>query len=156
MKNMIIILVVLVLVLVGSGVFAARSFLRSNSGPTPTPTPVGIQIGNVPENTEVEVTVEKSTAKENTILVKAAKLNNNYTGVAYEITYETSGSLQGVNSGTKPIDITGKSDYEKDVYLGTCSRNVCKPHTGVTSVSVVLQFINKNGQQSKVSKDFPL
>lgn len=111
---------------------------------------------NLPENTTVEVQVSKDSSKNDTILVHIGKLDSAYTSLAYEITYETQGIFQGVNSGSKPIDITGKDEVVRDVYLGTCSKNVCKPHTGVTSVSVALEFTEKSGKKSKFSQDFTL
>lgn len=157
MKKMVMILGVLMIVLIGGIVVATRVLPGGNSkNVTPTPADQFMDLTNTVENTEVEVAVTTSSAKENTVIVTASKLASKYSGVAYEVTYETNGTFQGVNSGTKPIDVTGKETFERDVYLGTCSRNVCKPHTGVTSVSVVLQFTDTDGNKSQVSKDFPL
>ena len=76
--------------------------------------------------------------------------------VAYELTYESQGLVKGVNSGSKPIDVAGKDSFEREVYLGTCSRNVCKSDGGVKSVSVVLEFTGESGKKSQFSKEYPL
>jgi hypothetical protein len=76
--------------------------------------------------------------------------------VGYELTYESQGLIKGVDSGSSAIDVTGKDTFERDIYLGTCSRNVCKPDPGVTKVSVVLKFTDKSGQKSQFSKDYDL
>ena len=76
--------------------------------------------------------------------------------VAYELSYESQGLIKGVNSGSKPIDTTDKDSFEREVYLGTCSKNDCKPDVGVTKISVVLEFTDKDGKRSQYSKDFEL
>ena len=73
-----------------------------------------------------------------------------------ELTYESEGLIKGVNSGSKPINISNKDSYSKDIYLGTCSRNVCRADTGVTSVSVALEFTDINQNKSQFSGDFDL
>lgn len=110
---------------------------------------------SLPENTSIEVLVEKSSAKDNTLVMTVKKLEKKYTGIAYEVTYETKGTYQGVNSGSKPLDVTGQEEYEKEVYLGTCSKNVCTPHPGVTSVSIALELTDSEGNKSQFSKDYP-
>lgn len=99
--------------------------------------------------------VSWSKVKDNTIVLSISALKGAYTTVAYEISYETQGVVQGVT--TKPLDITGKDTFTRDdIYLGTCSRNVCRPHTGVKKVSVVLEFTDTSGKKSQLTKDFDL
>src|SRR5260221_8154649 len=61
-----------------------------------------------PQNKDVAVDVVKSKNVENTIALSVSKLGSKYTGIAYEVTYESNGIEKGVNSGSKPIDISGK------------------------------------------------
>lgn len=96
-----------------------------------------------------------SKVKDNTIVLSISGLKNNYSKVAYEVSYETQGVVQGVT--TKPLDIAGKDTFIRDdIYLGTCSRNVCRPHTGVKRVSLVLEFTDTSGKKSQLTKDFDL
>lgn len=96
-----------------------------------------------------------SKVKDNTIELLITGLKGNYTKVAYEVSYETQGVVQGVT--TKPLDIAGKDTFIRDdIYLGTCSRNVCRPHTGVKKVSLVLEFTDTSGKKSQLTKDFDL
>ncbi|MFH0749729.1 MAG: hypothetical protein V1917_02315 [Candidatus Gottesmanbacteria bacterium] len=96
-----------------------------------------------------------SKIKNNTIVLSISGLKSRYKAVAYEVSYETQGVVQGVTS--KPLDITGKDTFSRDdIYLGTCSRNVCKPHTGVKKVSLVLEFTDLSGKKSQLSKDVDL
>lgn len=102
------------------------------------------------------VVVEAVLGKPNTVVLTAKGLAGKYASVAYELTYESGGLIKGVNSGSKPIETAGSDDFEREVYLGTCSRNVCKPDEGVTKVSVVLEFTAADGKKSQFSKDFEL
>jgi hypothetical protein len=104
----------------------------------------------------VIVTVKKSTSAANTVVMQATGLAGKMVSIGYELTYESQGLIKGVNSGSSAIDVTGKDTFERDIYLGTCSRNVCKPDAGVTKVSVVLEFTDKDGKKSQFSKDYTL
>lgn len=109
-----------------------------------------------PIDTSIKVTVLRSRTKDNTVNLEVSGLGGKYASVAYELTYETKGLIKGVNSGSKPIDVNGKDAFEREVYLGTCSRNVCKPDLGVKQVSVVLEFTDASGKKSQFSQDFDL
>lgn len=99
--------------------------------------------------------VSWSKVKDNTIVLSISGLKSGYTAVAYEISYETQGVVQGVT--TKPLDIAGKDTFTRDdIYLGTCSKNVCRPHTGVKKVSIVLEFTDTAGKKSQLTKDIDL
>ena len=101
----------------------------------------------------IQVTVSKSKVKDNTVVLSVLGLGGKYTSVAYELSYETQGIVQGATS--KPLDISGKDSFVRDdIYLGTCSRNVCRPHPGVKKVSLVLEFTSSSGKISQFSKDF--
>lgn len=111
---------------------------------------------SLPQNKEITVTLVKSKTKDNTVVLSLGTLAKKYQGVAYELTYDSNGILKGVNSGSKPVDVTNLETYEKEVYLGTCSKNVCKPDAGVTKVSVALEMTDSSGQKSQFSQDYPL
>lgn len=103
----------------------------------------------------VSVTLENA-AKANTVTLQVTGLASKYASIGYEFSYESKGLIKGVNSGSKPLDVTGQDGFDREVYLGTCSRNVCTPDAGVTKVTVVLQFTDTAGKQSQFSKDFDL
>ena len=104
----------------------------------------------------VVVNVTESRTKANAIVLAVSGLDGKYASVAYEITYDSEGLIKGVNSGSKPIEVAGEDGFEREIYLGTCSRNVCKPDTGVTSVSLVLELTDTAGKRSQFSGEFPL
>lgn len=147
-----------IIFLLGLGVVGFIVFRVLSKKPEPKPATKTEDVVNtsLPENKEIEVTVVKSKSAADTIILTIKKLNKKYASVAYEIPFETQGTLQGVTSGSKPIDISGKDEFTKDVYLGTCSRNVCRPYPGVTKVSVALELTDTNSQKSQFTKDYPL
>lgn len=154
MKNKMVLLSVgLAIVLLGTGFVVYKAI----SGPGPEtvlnaiPTPV-----SVPQvDSSVVVTLTKST-KPNSIDLTVSHLNKKYVTVGYEFSYDSKGLIKGVNSGSTPLDVSGKNEFFREVYLGTCSRNVCTPDVGVTSVSVALEFTDTSGSKSQFSKDYDL
>lgn len=155
MKNRIVwLLVGLVILLVGSGIIIYKAVFA------PKP-PTAIQDTGTPSETiptvdsSVSVTVTKAAAA-NTVVLTVAGLGSKYSTLNYEFSYESLGLIKGVNSGSKPIDVTGKDSFSREIYLGTCSKNDCKPDPGVTKVTVNLVFTDSSGKQSQFSKDFNL
>ena len=116
----------------------------------PEPTPETLR--QIPGSVEVSV----KAIQNNSVALTVKGLDGKFTDVAYELTYESQGLIKGVNSGNNPIDISGKSDFTREIYMGTCSRNVCKPDAGVKQVSIVLEFTGTDGQKSQFSKDYDL
>lgn len=109
----------------------------------------------VPLASTVAVSVKKSRTKDNTIVLDISGMQSKYSTVAYELSYDSLGIVQGVT--TKPLDVSGKDTFTRDdIYLGTCSRNVCRPHPGVKKISLVLEFTDTTGKKSQFSKDYDL
>jgi hypothetical protein len=108
------------------------------------------------EPIDPNIKVDVREVKANTIVISVTGMGGKVTSVSYEVTYESAGIIQGVNSGSKPIETSGQDSFEREVYLGTCSRNVCRPHPGVKSVSVVLEFHNATGKKSQFSQEYQL
>lgn len=102
------------------------------------------------------VSATKSKTKDSTVVLSVSALGSKYATVGYELTYDSQGLIKGVNSGSKPVEVAGKDTFEREVYLGTCSRNVCKADAGVTKVSVALEFTDTAGKKSQLSKEFDL
>lgn len=143
----------LAVLIIGTGVVVYKAV----SGPRP---PQAFQEAPVAEtlptvDSTVNVAVTKA-AKANTVVLTVAGLGGKYSTLSYEFSYESLGLIKGVNSGSKPIDVSGKDSFSREIYLGTCSKNDCKPDPGVTKVTVNLVFADSSGKQSQFSKDFGL
>lgn len=141
--------------IIGGGVAIYRTLIGSSSSSQTTQNDEESPSPSLPVNTSIRVSV-RSSSKPNTIDLVVSNLEKKYQGISYEVTYETKGTFQGVNSGTRPLDVTDKDEFVKEVYLGTCSKNVCVPHAGVSSVSVDLILIDTKGKRSRYSQDFPI
>ncbi|MFZ5535434.1 MAG: hypothetical protein ACOY3M_04790 [Patescibacteria group bacterium] len=123
----------------------------------PAPVPEEEVVENLPEaDASIVVDASFSKVKDNTVVLKVSALGSKYTTVGYELTYDSQGLIKGVNSGSKPVEVAGQDGFEREVYLGTCSRNVCKPDLGVTKVTIVMEFTDTAGKKSQFSKDFDL
>lgn len=151
---MTIIYLVLVALLVGTGVVVYKVISSFKAQPAPAAEEkLSEELPLV--DTLVTVNVTKSRVKDNTIILSISGLSGKYSAVAYELSYDSQGVTQGVT--TKPLDVSGKDTFVRDdIYLGTCSRNVCRPHLGVKKVSLVLEFTSTSGKKSQFSKDYDL
>ncbi len=155
MKNKMVYLYIgLAIVLFATGFVVYKAI----SGPGPqqatqnaTPTPAAMPTVDA----SVAVTLTKS-SKPYTVVLNVTGLSGKYASVGYEFSYESKGLIKGVNSGSTPLDVSGKSEFSREVYMGTCSRNDCTPDVGVTKVSVALEFTDTAGTKSQFSKDFDL
>lgn len=137
-----------------TGIVVYKAVFTSKTAPAPVEEEIVEVLPQVDPSVVVEV--KSSASKPNTVVVTATGLAGKYASVAYELTYESQGLIKGVNSGSKPIETTGSDTFEREIYLGTCSRNVCKPDSGVTKVSVVLEFTDTDNKRSQFSKEFEL
>jgi hypothetical protein len=103
----------------------------------------------------IDVSITRSKVKDNTVVLSVEGLAGKYESLSYELSYDSQGIVQGVTSA--PLDISGKEDFVRDdIYLGTCSRNVCKPHPGVKKISAVIVFTAEDGTKSQFSKEYEL
>lgn len=153
-RTLVIISVVLVVLLGITGFLVYKAITKP---PAPQQKQDDVQTTDSVElDKSISVTVTQSKVKENTVILLINGMKNIMSTLEYELSYDSRGLIQGVNNGSKPIDISGKDEFERDVYLGTCSRNVCKPDIGVTKVTLVLQFLDINGKKSQFNKDFDL
>jgi hypothetical protein len=143
--------VFIALIVVGVGIVGYTVFRKSPVKPPEAVVEEQLAVAD----SSIAAEVAWSKVKDNTIVLSITGLKSGYTKVAYEVSYETLGVVQGVTAS--PLDITGKDTFTRDdIYLGTCSRNVCRPHTGVKKVSLVLEFTDTSGKKSQLTKDFDL
>lgn len=145
---------ILVLLLVVTGVVVYKAVFSGKPAAEVTEdiTPVILP----PVDSSISVDLTKSTSAANSVVISISGLRSKMTTIAYEMTYDSQGLIKGVNSGSKPADVTGKDSFEREIYLGTCSRNVCKPDTGVSKVTLNLEFTDTSGAKSTFSKDYTL
>lgn len=155
-KLLIIILVVLLLLTGGVVYSVFRSTFYSSNPGTQSGTGIEEQEELLPTVDPSVIVSVDSASKENTVVLSVKGMASTMKELEYELTYDSEGLIKGVNSGTKPIDVSGKDEFEREVYLGTCSRNVCKPDKGVTKVSVAMIFTGTDGKRSQFTQDYDL
>lgn len=156
MKNkMMMVYIGLAVLLVVTGVVVYKAVAPSGTPKTTETTQEEVDVTIPQVDSSVSVTLGKA-AKANTVVLTVKGLASKYQTVGYEFSYESKGLIKGVNSGSKPLDVSGKDTFDREVYLGTCSRNDCTPDTGVSKVSVTLEFTDAKGSKSQFAKDFDL
>lgn len=144
----------IVLLLIITGVVVYRAVFSGSPAPAQTTdavTPADIP----PASASIQVDLSKSTVTANAVVISIKGMSG-ISSIDYELTYESKGLVKGVNSGSKPLDVAGKDSLEREIYLGTCSRNVCTPDPGVSKVTLNLVFKDTSGKQSQFSKDYTL
>lgn len=147
-------IVVIVIVLILATIAVLR--LRSTPSKPEFPTENEAVEEILPVDSSVSVDVTKSRTKVDTIILIVKGMQKKYVSLAYELTYESDGLIKGVNTGSKPIQVNNEDGFEREIFLGTCSRNVCKPDKGVEGVSLVLEFTDLNGKKSEFTGDFTI
>lgn len=137
------------IIIIAGGLMVGMKFLGNKKPVSVTPTPASLE--ELPADSKIEVTLVPDTAKQEvTMTIKG--LEGNYTGLDYEFSYDTDKGPKGTLSGSKPIDISGKSEFTRQITLGTCSRNVCTYDTGVANLQVALKLYPKSGGNPQVLK----
>jgi hypothetical protein len=146
--------VVILLLIVGF--FVVRTFGSKGKEVKPVTEEAPIEETLKEVDSTVQVNLTKSPSKDNTVVISVSGLSSKYLSIGYELQYESGGVGKGVTSGSKPLDVADKETFERDIYLGTCSKNVCKPDLGVSKVDLVLEFTDKENKKSQFSKTFDL
>jgi hypothetical protein len=150
-----IIIGVLVILLVVTGIVVYKSVF--SGAPAPTQTTNDITTTPLPTvSSSIAVDLTKSTTAANTVGISVKGMSGKMTSIAYELTYDSNGLIKGVTSGSKPMDVAGKDVIDQEIYLGTCSKNVCTPDPGVSKVTLNLEFTDSSGGKSQFSKDYTL
>lgn len=147
MKKYLPIIIVLVLLFIVGGIFI---FLR---GKKPTEPP------KIPEKLAPEWTLEERPYITLTPREDGREFKMRIEGVKdtklvdYELIYFSNEISRGV---TGSIDLGGGTMIEKDLLLGSCSKNVCKYDENVTEGSLSLRFQNSEGKVRKYELAFHL
>ena len=138
------------------GFFVVKAFGSKGKDATPVTEEAPVEEILKEVDASVQVNLTRSTSKDNTVVITVTGLAGRYVSIGYELQYESGGVGKGVTSGSKPLDVTGEDMFEREIYLGTCSKNVCKPDLGVTKVGLVLEFTDTATTRTQFSKEFEL
>lgn len=65
----------------------------------------------------------------------------NASAVSYFLTYKTSTQDEGAMGG---LNLSGSSSQTSELLLGTCSKNVCRYHTGIKDARLEVSYTTKS------------
>lgn len=82
-------------------------------------------------------------ADKKALLVYFSNLQN-AKSVSYMLTYNTNIQQEGAMGG---INLTGSSRQTQEILFGTCSKNVCRYHTGIKDAKLEISYTNKAGKK---------
>lgn len=66
----------------------------------------------------------------------------NAKAVSYSLTYSTSTQVEGAMGG---LTLGNSSTNTQELLFGTCSKNVCRYHTGITNMKLEVSYTSKTG-----------
>lgn len=68
----------------------------------------------------------------------------NATSVSYFLTYKTGNQQEGAGGS---LNLTESSTSTQELLFGTCSRNVCRYHTGIKDAKLEVSYTSKSGKK---------
>lgn len=139
------------LIIIGGVVFIKNSFSQPVEKRSDTSIP-----NEVLPTADLSINVDAKLQPDgHTVLLSIKNIPSDISSIEYEFSYNTGAGLpKGVLSG-HPIDLSGKSEFSREILLGTCSRGKCVYDEGVKTVSLVVKF-NGSKETSVFQKDFSL
>ena len=69
----------------------------------------------------------------------------NASSVSYFLTYKQGLQQEGAG-GT--LNLSGGQSQTAELLFGTCSRNVCRYHTGISNMKLEISYTNKSGKKA--------
>ena len=107
----------------------------------PTPTPAYQEV-----DSSVEATLTLNAAN-TAVKMQITGLAGKYTGIEYELNYQTDEGPKGTLSGTKPITLaSGEDVFERPIELGTCSTGgKCRYDKGVRDFRLFVKLTTSEG-----------
>lgn len=81
-------------------------------------------------------------ADKKAVLVSFSNLNNAQS-VSYMLTYTTNGQQEAAMGG---LDLN-KSSQTQEILFGTCSKNVCRYHSGISNAKLEVSYTAKSGKK---------
>lgn len=112
--------------------------------------PVSEVIPTIDSSVKVDLVSQKSNKE---VLLTIKDIPSGTIDIEYELSYLAKKTLPKGVLGT--VDVSGKTNIEKTITLGTCSSGTCVYDEGVDTVKVSLKFNNDSG--SKIfEKEFSL
>ena len=151
MKKEIIILISVLVVIIG-GFFFIKAKSKPAKKAIPTPMPEVEEVLPTVSEDEFNATLTPRYDKK-AVILKIEKIPGGTKTIEYEMTYDTEGVERGV-MGTITVKPEEKT-INREILLGTCSKNVCVYDKNVEEIKLVLRIETDKGYKSW-SKEFSL
>jgi len=148
MKKKSILIIAGLIILLGGFLVKWRGGGKTEVAPSPT---TSIALSEVSEDVEVNLT---SRYDKKAVILTISQIAPETTSIDYELSYETAKGLPRGVLGTLHLK-GGEEKAEREILLGTCSRNVCVYDEGVKKVNLVLKFNSSSGS-SQFQKEYEL
>lgn len=150
MKKAAFIIIPLLLLLAGGGFFLLKGSQSEKTPVEPTPTIESVPLDNLNEKNPYGVDLKPRFDKK-AVFLKIASFPAQLSTIEYELNYEAKEGPRGV-LGT--INYKNENSIQREILLGTCSKNVCRYDEGVTKVTLTIVF--KAGKTEKFQGQFDL
>lgn len=147
-EPIVIIIVVLAILAISLLVFKAKRGGEREVSPSPTPTPALPEVGE-----EIEVNLTSAQGGK-AVILSISQIPLGTTSIDYELSYETGEGLPRGVLGTIRLK-EDEETVEREIVLGTCSRNVCTYDEGVEKINLVLKFNSPEGS-SQFQEEYEL
>ncbi len=85
----------------------------------------------------------KLRADRRTLLINFGGLQN-ASAVSYSLTYKTSTQEEGAMGA---LNLNGGNSQTQELLFGTCSKNICRYHTGVKDAKLDISYTLKSGKK---------
>lgn len=148
-KGVLIGVIILVVVLLLGGGFFILNKSKSNAPENP------IEEDDVEENlkpADPSIMVDLTPrADGRAVTLKISKIPSDINAVEYELSYSTEVGIKG--AGGK-VDLKGKTELERELLFGTCSKSACTYDKNVTEGTLTLKFYS-NTETTFFSKTYP-
>lgn len=137
-KAVLIIFPILILLAIG-GLLVLKNGLQPSVQVevTPTPTVESIPVKTLEESNPYGVSLITSRSDKKGVTLKISSFPPGLKTIEYELNYEAKEGPRGV-LGT--INYKGEDKIQREILLGTCSKNVCRYDEGVTAVKLTIVF----------------
>ncbi len=102
------------------------------------------KISNVVKNSGTSIGISATLRGDRRALIINFSNLQNVTAVSYLLTYKTSVQDEGAR-GT--LNLNGSSSATTELLFGTCSKNVCRYHTGIKDARLEVSYTTKAGKK---------
>lgn len=92
---------------------------------------------------KTNITVSPYLRRDRKALIISFSNLQNAKSVSYELTYQTSEQQEGAMGS---LNLKGVTKTSTELLFGTCSKNICRYHKGISNMSLRVTYTSNNGK----------